>query len=125
MRLGDSGPPVLQGVRRASGARRRGRCHPGPGQIRVLGVGRLAQARHAPRCLPARHENVVQALLCITMWITCVKRRRACAHIGEMLGIALPGRARNRAFTWESAIHALWTEKKAKLSTRHAAIAHK
>jgi hypothetical protein len=45
--------------------------------------------------------------------------------MGEMLGIVLPGRARNKAFTWESAIRALWTEKKAKLSTRHAAIAHK
>ena len=77
------------------------------------------------RCLRARHENVLPALLCTTMWIACVKRRRACAHIGEMLGIVLPGRARNRAFTWESAIYALWTEKKAKLSTRHAAIAHK
>jgi hypothetical protein len=42
-----------------------------------------------------------------------------------MLGIPLPGRAGNRAFTWESAIRALWTEKKAKLSTRRAAIAHK
>ena len=77
------------------------------------------------RWLPARHENVLQALLCTTMWIACVKRRRACAHIGEMLGIVLPGRAGNRAFSWESAIHALWTERKAKLSTRHAAIAHK
>ena len=85
-----------------------------------------ASRKHRHADLPAsRHENVLQALLCITMWITCVKRRRACAHIGEMLGIVLPGRARNRAFTWESAIHALWTEKKAKLSTRHAAIAHK
>ena len=76
-------------------------------------------------CLPAGQENVLSALLCTTMWITCVKRRRACAHIGEMLGIVLSGRARNRAFTWESAIRALWTEKKAKLSTRRAAIAHK
>jgi len=42
-----------------------------------------------------------------------------------MLGIVLPGRARNRVFTWESAIRALWTKKKEKLSTRHAAIAHK
>ena len=54
---------------------------------------------------------MLSALLCITMWITCVKRRRACAHIGEMLGIVLPGRARNRAFTWESAIRALCMEK--------------
>ena len=68
---------------------------------------------------------MLSAWLFITMWITCVKRRRACAHIGEMLGIVLPGRARNKALTWESAIHALWTERKAKLSTCHAAIAHK
>ncbi len=70
-------------------------------------------------------ENVLQALLCITMWITCVKRRLACAHIGECWGSRYRAAAHNRAFTWESAIHALWTEKKAKLSTRHAAIAHK
>jgi hypothetical protein len=59
------------------------------------------------------------------MWITCVKRRQACARIGEMLGIVLPGRADDRAFTWESAARALCMEKKPELSTRHAAIAHK
>jgi hypothetical protein len=42
-----------------------------------------------------------------------------------MLGIVLPGRARNRAFTWESAIRALCIEKEPELSTRRAAIAHK
>ena len=47
-------------------------------------------------CLPARRANVSQVLLCTTMWITCVKRRRACAHIGEMLGIPLPGSAHDR-----------------------------
>jgi hypothetical protein len=47
-----------------------------------------------------------------------------CAH-WEMLGIVLPGRARNRAVTWESAIRALWMEKERELSTRHAAITHK
>ena len=34
--------------------------------------------------------------VCTSMWITCAKRHQACAHIGEMLGIVLPGRARNR-----------------------------
>ena len=77
------------------------------------------------RCLPAGQENVLQALLCTTMWSLCAKRRRACAHIGEMLGIVLPGRARNRALTWESAIRALCMEKEPGLSTRHAAIAPK
>ena len=62
-------------------------------------------------CLPARHENVLQALLCTTMWITCVKRRRACARLGGNAGDRVTGRARNRAFTWGSAINALWTEK--------------
>src|SRR5690348_347847 len=47
-------------------------------------------------CLPARHANVSQVLLCTTMWITCVKRRWACAHIGEMLGIPLPGSTHDR-----------------------------
>ena len=64
-------------------------------------------------------------LLCTTMWITCVKRRQACAHIGEMLGIVLPGRAHDRAFTWESTARTLCMEKKPELSTRRAAIAHK
>src|SRR5271157_1297079 len=88
------------------------------------------------RCPPSRAMSsrprpdprpgcVLQALLCTTMWSTCAKRRRACAHIREILGIVLPGRARNRAFTWESAIRALWVEKERELSTRHAAIAHK
>jgi hypothetical protein len=38
------------------------------------------------------------------MWITCEKQRRACAYSGEMLGIALPRRSHNIAFTWEAAI---------------------
>jgi len=76
-------------------------------------------------CLPAGQENVLPALLCTTMWITCAKRRRACALIGEMLRIPLPGRARNRAFTWESAIRALCIEKEQELSTCHAVMPHK
>lgn len=56
------------------------------------------------RCLPAGHEGVVRALLCITMWITCVKRCRACAHIRKCWGFRCraapvtgpsPGRARS------------------------------
>ena len=82
--------------------------------------------RHAGALLPAsRAGELLTGLLCTTMWISCVKRRRACALIGEMLGIALPGRARNRAFAWESAIRALCIEKEPELSTRHAATAHK
>ena len=75
-------------------------------------------------CLPAWHENVLQALLCTTMWITCAKRRRACARIGKCWGLccrAAPvtgpwrGKARPRPVDGE----------RTELSTRHAAIAHK
>jgi hypothetical protein len=99
----------------------------GTGQIRVLraDLPRASTGMLNRCCLPVWHANVLQVLLCTTMWITCVKRRRACAHIGEMLGIPLPGSAMTGAFTWECTIHVLWTERKAKLSTRHAAIAHK
>jgi hypothetical protein len=84
------------------------------------------QHRHADPLLPASPaREPLTGLLCTTMWITCVKRRRACAHIGEMLGIRGPGRAHDRAFTWESAIRALCMEKKTELSTRRAAIAHR
>ena len=112
----------------SSSARRRGRCQPGPGQIRVRRAGRLAQAParwRAAACQPGRQENVLRALLCRTMWISCVKRRRACAHIGKCWGSCCRGRARNKAFTWESAIRALCVEKEPELSTRHAVIPHK
>ena len=92
------------------------------------GVWRAASRKHqyADPLLPASPAGELRAgLVCTTMWITCVKRRQACAHIGEMLGIVLPGRAHDRAFTWESTARALCIEKKLKLSTRHAAIAHK
>ena len=93
-------------------------------------VWAMFTARHAPPPDPApgqaRRDRCREqhAELCTTMWITC-ENARACAHIGEMLGIVLPGRAGDRAFTWESAIRALWMEKERELSTRHAAIAHK
>ena len=51
-------------------------------------------------CLPAWHENVLQALLCTTMWITCAKRRRACARIGKCWGLCCRGRACDRALAW-------------------------
>ena len=48
--------------------------------------------RHAGALLPAsRAGELLTGVLCTTMWISCVKRCRACAHIGEMLGIVLPG----------------------------------
>jgi hypothetical protein len=59
------------------------------------------------------------------MWITCAKRRGACGHRGEMLGIVLPSGPHNSAATWDFAIHILCINKKPELSTRHAAMAHK
>ena len=59
------------------------------------------------------------------MWITCVKRRRACVRSGEMLRIVLPGRVHNMAFTWEDAVYALCIKKEPELSTRHAVQSHK
>ncbi len=50
--------------------------------------------QYADPLVPASPAGELRAgLLCTTMWITCVKRRQSCAHIGEMLGIVLPGRA--------------------------------
>ena len=66
------------------------RCPPSwaMAQARSASCGRPPRASTGTltRCLPARQENVLSALLCITMWITCVKRRRACAHIGKCWG---------------------------------------
>lgn len=42
----------------------------------------------------------------------------------EMLGIVLPGRVHNMAFTWEDAVYALCIKKEPELSTRHAAKPH-
>jgi hypothetical protein len=109
--------------------------HPVPD---VGGDGIQAQAR-SPAWVPAasRKHRLADPLPagpareCVTGFAVhnhvdhlCKTAPDLCAH-WEMLGIVLPGRACNTGFTWESAIHALWTEKKAKLSTRHAAIAHK
>jgi hypothetical protein len=41
-----------------------------------------------------------------------------------MLGIVLPGRVHNMAFTWEDAVYALCIKKEPELSTRHAAKPH-
>jgi hypothetical protein len=43
----------------------------------------------------------------------------------EMLGIPAAGPAHNRAFKCKNTIHTLYTGRKLRLSTGHAAIAHK
>jgi chromosome partitioning protein len=72
-------PPraILSGLRPGTGCACR---------LRNVSTGPLVRC-----CLPAGQENFLSALLCTTMWITCAKRPRACARIGEMLGIVLPG----------------------------------
>ena len=63
--------------------------------------------------------------LCTNMWMTCAQRRRACAYAVEMLGIPMPGRNHNRAFTWDSMSRILCMQRKPELSTCHAAISNK
>src|SRR5262249_62367702 len=54
----------------------------------------------------SRAGELLIGLLWTTVWITCVKRRYTCAHIGEMLGNPLLVRPGIRAFTWENMFHA-------------------
>ena len=74
-------------------------------------------------CLPATQATgLLPCCLCTNMWITCAQRRRACAYAVEMLGIPLPGRNHDRAFTWESATRILCIQRKPELSTCQPAI---
>ena len=99
--------------------------------IRVGGSSRPACGRVTrPRCgdllLAAGPVNgLLAGYVCTSMWITCAKRRRACAPAVEMLGIPPPGSAHKRAFNWENATRALWIQKKPELSTRRAVKAYK
>ena len=74
---------------------------------------------------PDDHPRIpASCCLCTSMWITCAQPRRACAYLVEMLGIPLPGRNHDGAFTWESAVRILCTQRKLELSTCHAAVAN-
>jgi hypothetical protein len=80
--------------------------------------------RHAgvPACRRWIARTTAFCCLCTNVWMTCVQRRRSCAYTVEMLGIPLPGRNRDRAFTWEGASRSLCIQKKLELSTSHTAI---
>jgi len=117
--------------------------HPGPGLLHDLiraGPGSPASDLLA---LSRRHchaSTVTQALaryqllpasaasglltrwLCTNMWMTCAQQHWACVCAVEMLGIPLPWRTREGAFTWESAGHALCMRRKPELSTCRVAI---
>ena len=58
--------------------------------------------------------------VCTSMWITCAKRRQACAHAAEMLGIPPAARPHIRVFSWENTTRTLCTQRKPELSTRRA-----
>ncbi len=110
-------------------ARSSGSCLPGaissrPGpDPRIRPAGRARKHRRADLLLPASQATgLPSCCLCTNMWITCAQRRRACAYAVEMLGIPLPGRNHDRAFTWESASRTLCMQRKRELSTCHAAI---
>ena len=51
-------------------------------------------------------------IVCISMWISCAKRRQACARGVEMLGIPPPGPAHKRAADWENTTRALCMKRK-------------
>jgi len=62
-------------------------------------AGPLLTAIPAPGLLPG--------LLCISVWITCAKRRQACVRAVEMLGILPAARAADKASGWENTTRAL------------------
>ena len=47
------------------------------------------------------------ALLCMGLWMTCAKRRSACAYPGKRLGIAGVSGVHGRPVTWDNSICAL------------------
>ena len=70
-------------------------------------------------------QNFSLVLLWTTVWITCVKRHRACAHIGEMLGSQLLVRPSVGVLTWGNAVRTLCINKELELSTHRAAMTDK
>ena len=117
-RLGDGDHPVVVFL---------GRSHPAWARSSHRPVGRARRHRRADPRLPASHpgNRTAACCLCTNMWITCAQRRRACAYAVEMLGIPLPGRNHDRAFTWESASRILCIQRKPELSTCQPAIDNK
>ena len=108
----------------------RGTARPSTHKPRVLASSRFGlpvpgdQGAGPP--LPASPATgLLPCCLCTNMWMTCVQWRRACAYVVEMLGIPLPGRNHDRAFTWESASRILCMQRKSELSTCHASIDNK
>ena len=94
----------------------------------------VAASLHVPHEVPIRDtvngtgftgRNFLSVLLCIRVWITCVKRRQACVHIGEMLGSPLSARLCKEVLTCENTVHSLCIDKGPKLSTHHAAAVDK
>lgn len=68
--------------------------------------GSRATARPGP-AWRGRARALLPCWLCTNMWMTCAQRRRSCVCAVEMLGIPLPGRTHDSAFTWESATRSL------------------
>ena len=96
-------------------------CDPARTHGRTFGTPGLSNGA------PIRYSQpgLLPCCLCTNMWITCAQRRRACAYAVEMLGISLPGRNHDRAFTWESASRILCIQRKPELSTCQPAMDNK
>jgi hypothetical protein len=107
------GPPVLW----------RTRDHRRPPFVRDLIHEVLASGASGVSCKRCyAHPLRADRPVCTSMWITCAKQHRACAHAVEMLGIPSAARPHIRVFSWENTTHTLCTQRKPELSTRRAAM---
>jgi hypothetical protein len=89
---------------------------------RVWRAGHGRKLRRADLLLAA---GPLTGVVCISLWISCAKRRQACACVVEMLGIPPPGPAHKRVADWENTTCGLCIQANRELSTRHAAKARK
>ena len=86
--------------------------HAGSWRPRVRGVSwKPRRAGLLAAASPA--IGLLAGFLCTSMWITCAKRRQACAHEVEMLGILPPRRAHEQALNWENTTRSMCTQRKA------------
>jgi hypothetical protein len=69
--------------------------------------------------------GLLTGVVCISMWISCAKRRQACARVVEILGIPPSGPANKGVPDWENTARGLCMQSNRELSTRHAAKARK
>jgi len=82
-------------------------------------------SRKPRRVDPLLAVGPLTGVVCISMWISCAKRRQACARVVEILGIRRPALLIKGITDWENNTRGLCMQSNRKLSTRHAAKARK